>query len=473
MKNTPFYDRKSEMRMLKEKYAEIDKSEKGVMLAIYGRRRVGKTELVKRFMKEISTQKLYFYIGLSEKEGAFNALSAAIQEQTGDTVIIKDAEGFYKYILEKIKKEKLILVLDEFQRFLDIAPEMISSLQNYWDSILKNESIMVILVGSSIGMMQRITDSRAGALYGRAQRIKLSPFSYADFRLMFEELPEEEKIVRYSVFGGTPFYLEKTKTFKDTLQAINELVLKKGSELAEEPKILLEYENVRIHAKYNSILQAISSGKEVLKEIQDFTKMPVSHLPPYINKLDKLLDLVKRNDPVLGKEKLGRYQIRDNFFRFWYKFVFPNETPLNMDNTKLVSDSIKENLNAYVGRVFEEIVKELLIKYNTKEIKGFSLNFENMGSWWDRNSNEIDVLAYNLKEKTFLLGEVKWTNKQLDSEVVEEMHRKSKFINMEGKYKYFFVSKSGFTEKAIAKIDEIKGIHLDLKEVSELFDKIG
>lgn len=471
MKNTVFYDRKWELGLLKEKYAETAKSQKGSMIALYGRRRVGKTELIKRFMKKVDTQKLYFYIGLSEKEGAFNALSAAIQEQTGDTIIIKDAEGFYKYILEKSRKGTLILVLDEFQRFLDIAPEMISSLQNHWDSILKNESIMIVLVGSSIGMMQRITDSRAGALYGRAQRIKLSPFKYADFRLMFEELSEEEKVVRYSVFGGTPFYLEKTKPFKDTFEAINGLILKKGSELSEEPKILLEYENVRVHAKYNSILQAISSGKEVLKEIQDFTKMPVSHLPPYINKLDKLLDLVKRNDPVLGKEKLGRYQIRDNFFRFWYKFVFPNETPLNMDNTKLVSDSIKENLNSYVGRVFEDVIKELLIMYNTKEIKGTKLNFENMGSWWDKNTNEIDVLAYNTKEKTYLLGEVKWTNKLLDSDVVEELLRKSKFINLEGKYQYLFVSKSGFTEKALTKIEELKGIHLDLKEVGELFDK--
>src|SRR3989344_4327542 len=373
-----FYDTVEELAQLKEKYAQIDKTGTGEMIAVYGRRRVGKTELIKTFLKEISGEKIYFYISLSQRGVVFNILSEAIKEQTGESIKIDDAEDFFRYIKNKSKKDKLVLVLDEFQRFLDVAPEMITSLQHHWDDFLRRERIMILLVGSSIGMMQKIMESRNGALYGRAQRVKISPFKYSDFRSMFGELGEEEKIIRYSVFGGTPYYLEKTKRFKETFEAINELLLKKGAELTEEPKILLEYENVKVHVKYNSILQAISAGKEILKEIQDFTKMPLSHLPPYINKLDNLLDLVKRKDPVLGKERLGRYCIKDNFFKFWYKFIFPNQTPLALGNTKLVSDLIKENLNAYVGRIFEDIIKELLILYNTREIKGFKLNFENI-----------------------------------------------------------------------------------------------
>ncbi|MFH1248531.1 MAG: DUF234 domain-containing protein [archaeon] len=317
-------------------------------------------------------------------------------------------------------------------------------------------------------------NSKAGALYGRAQKIKISPFKYSDFRLMFKELNEEERILTYSVFGGTPDYLDKLKKTKgDIYDKIFELILKKGAILFEEPKNLLEYENVRVHAKYNSILQATSSGKETLKEIEDFTKIAAPTMPAYINRLDELLDLLGRKDPVLGKEKLGRYVVRDNFFKFWYKFIFPNQTPLNLGNTKLISDMIKENLNGYAGRVFEDIVRELLILYNTREIKGLKLNFENIGSWWDRNSNEIDILAYNLKEKNFLVGEVKWTNKQLDIEVVEELERKSKFINYGGNYQFIFVSKSGFTQSAIKKMQELKAVYLDLKDIEELFSKAG
>lgn len=466
-----FYDRKTELALLREKYEIVNQTNKGAMLIIYGRRRVGKTELVKQFLCEIKELKLYFYVGVSQRPLIFSNLAETIKEQTGDIIRIETAEDFLKYVVNKSKSGKFILVLDEFQRFLDVAPEMISSLQNYWDSILKNSKVMILLLGSSIGMIQKIMGSRAGALYGRAQKIKISPFGYSDFRLMFKELSEEEKVLRYGVFGGTPYYLEKTKMYKDTYESIVNLVLKKDSELSDEPKNLLEYENIKNHVKYNSILQSVASGKELLKEIQDFTKMPVTHLPQYIDKLDRLLDLAGRKDPVLGKERLGRYQTKDNFFKFWYRFILPNQTPLNLGNTKFVLDIIKQDLNSYIGRIFEDIARELLVLYNTKEIKGLKLNFENIGSWWDRNNNEIDILAYNLKEKNFLIGEVKWTNKQIDIEVIEELERKSRYINYGGTYKFLFVSKNGFTERALKKMQDMGATHLDLKEIEDLFNK--
>lgn len=463
-----FFDRKNELKILQEKYAELSPSN---MLVLYGRRRVGKTELVKRFLKNIKNN-FYFYVEVTQKSEILNYLSKSVEEQLGEKIVFKDFYEFLNYIGDKADKEPFVLVIDEFQRFLDIAPEYISSLQNVWDSKLKHKKILILLLGSSIGMIQKIMNSKAGALYGRAQKIKISPFTYSDFRLMFKEMPEEDKVMVYSVFGGTPDYLDKFKKSKgDIYERIFELVLKKGAVLFEEPKNLLEYENVRIHAKYNAILGATSSGKETMKEIEDVTNITSQTMPAYLRRLDELLDLVGRKDPVLGKERLGRYQTKDNFFKFWYKFILPNQTPLNLGNTKLVLDLIRKNLNGYVGRVFEEIVRELLILYNTKEIKGLKLNFENIGSWWDRNSNEIDILAYNTKEKDFLLGEVKWTNKQLDIDVIEELERKSKYINYGGTYKFLFVSKSGFTDGAIKKMQDLGACFLDLKEIGELFDR--
>ncbi|MBU0646781.1 AAA family ATPase [Patescibacteria group bacterium] len=385
-----FYDRKNEIEQLRERYKALDG---GVLLALYGRRRVGKTELVKKFMNELpQKRKFYFYVDLSGKQELLNSLSAAILEQLNETIKFGSFDGFFDY-LEGKSSEKFLLVIDEFQRFLNVAPEFITKLQNRWDSKLRHSKIMILIVGSSIGMIKKITESRAGALYGRASKIKISPFRYVDFRLMFKELDESEKIERYAVFGGTPYYLEKTKKIGSTLQAISELVLKKDGVLAEEPKNLLEYENVRVHAKYNSILHSIGSGKEILKEIQDFTKIPPTTMPAYIKRLDELLDLVGKKDPILGKERLGRYAIRDNFFKFWYKFIFPHQTALNLGNDKLVLKIIEENLNSYVGRIFEDIVKELLILSLNKKIKGVEMNFENIGSWWDRYSNEIDIVA--------------------------------------------------------------------------------
>ena len=469
MENRAFYDRKEELELLKSKFSSL---ESGEMLVIYGRRRVGKTELIRQFIKTIHENKLYFYVDLVEKQGILDSLSKTVQEQLGETRKFTDFSDFLDYTASKADNP-FVLVIDEFQRFLEVAPQFITQLQNHWDQKLKEKKVLLILVGSSIGMIHKITNSRAGALYGRTTRIKISPFKYADFRLMFKELSEEEKITTYAVFGGTPYYLEKIKRIEgDVNKRITEVLLKKGAELFEEPKNLLEYETVRIHAKYNSILQAASSGKENIKEIQDFTGIDANTMPAYIKRLDELLDLLVKKDPVLGKERLGRYMLKDNFFSFWYRFVFPNQTALNLGNIKLVSDSIRENLNAYVGRVFEEICKELLIAYLNKEVKGYVLDFENIGSWWNRSGEEIDIVAYNNKSRMILAGEVKWSNGQIDIDVVDDLMGKSKFINFKGEYKFLFISKNGFTERAIKRMNEIKAIYLDLKDIVRMFEEI-
>jgi len=469
MENRNFYNRKQELKLLKEEFANL---QTGKMFVVYGRRRVGKTELIRQFIKSLSGNKLYFYVDLVEKQGILESLSKAVQEQLGETRRFADFGDFLDLIAEK-SNNSFVLVIDEFQRFLEVSPQFITSLQNYWDQKLKNRKILLILVGSSIGMIQKITNSKAGALYGRATKIKISPFKYSDFRLMFKELSEEEKVVTYAVFGGTPYYLEKVKKIEgNTQKKIYDLLLRKGAELFEEPKNLLEYENVRVHAKYNSILQAASAGKENIKEIQDFTGIDANTMPAYIKRLDELLELLGRKDPVLGKERLGRYRLKDNFFSFWYRFIFPNQTALNIGNIKVVEDEIKENLNAYVGRVFEDICKELLIHYINKEISSYIPDFENIGTWWNRTGEEIDIVAYNHKSRRILAGEVKWTNAPVDIDVVDSLMKKSKLINFTGEYKFIFVSKSGFTDKAITRIKEINGLYLTLNDVAKMFDEL-
>jgi len=464
-----FYDRKEEINLLKEKYEKI---ENGEFLAVYGRRRVGKTELIKKFMDSLKNEKkLYLYVDLAEKQDILNSFSNAIFEQIKESVKFADFDDFFEYIDKKTESGKFILVIDEFQRFLETSPEFITKLQNIWDSKLKLKKIMIIIVGSSIGMIKKITESGAGSLYGRVVRTKISPFRYADFRLMFKDLNEIEKIEMYASFGGTPFYLEKAKNFKTSEEAIFELLIKKGGELIDEPKNLLEYENLRNHSRYNSILHAIASGKEILKEIEDFTKIRNTTLPAYLNRLENLLDIIGKKKPVLGKDKLDRYFIKDNLFRFWYKFIFSNQISINLGNYRYILQTIKENYNSYVGRVFENIIRELVALYINKKIKNFEINFEEIGSWWDKRGSEIDLVAYNKKEKRILIGEIKWTNKPVNLEILNELIEKSKLIEFKGEYHFILVSKSGFTKECIDRMKEIKCIYLDINDVSSLFNE--
>ncbi len=463
-----FFDRTTELASLKERYESMCKG-RGSLVVIYGRRRVGKTELVRHFFEGAKCQKLYFYVDLAERRVILDSLQKSISEQLGDNVIFSDFDDFFKFIKSKSDAGPFILAIDEFQRFLSTAPEVITSIQKYWDDGFKDKRIMIALVGSSIGMIQRIT-SRAGALYGRADKIRVTPFRYQDFRQMFADLDETEKIVRYAVFGGTPYYLEKTLQFTDTITAIDELVIKKDGSLSEEPKTLLEYENFRTHARYNSILQSISSGKDVLKEISDFTKVPVTALPPYLTKLDELLSLVDKKDPVLGKERLKRYQITDNFFRFWYKFIFENQTTINLNNRSFVKEKIKSELNSYVGRLFESVVRELLVAYQGKRIGNIEINFNQIGSWWDRNSNEVDVVAVNFKEERILAGEVKWSSHPVGDEILDELVRRTKLIGVAGKYEYMLVSKAGFTKSCEEKAHLLGALLIDINRLKALFD---
>ncbi len=464
-----FFDRIRELDLLDSHYKKA-RSGSGSFVVLYGRRRVGKTELVRHFLNKIDSNRLYFYVDLAEKRVILDSLQKSIFEQLRESVVFSDFDDFFVFIKNKTDEKPFVLVIDEFQRFLGVAPEAITSLQKHWDLELKNRKIMIVIVGSSVGMIQKITGSSAGALYGRTDKIKISPFTYKDFRLMFSGLDETEKVLRYSVFGGTPYYLEKTLAYKDTFSAIEDLVIKKDGSLSEEPKNLLEYENFRTHARYNSILQSISLGKEILKEISDFTKVEATALPPYLNKLDELLCLVEKKDPLLGKERLRRYKISDNFFRFWYRFVFQNQTAINLENSSFVREKVRSELNAYVGRLFEDIVRELLIAYQGRKIMHIEINFEEIGSWWDRNSNEIDVVAFNRKEGCILTGEVKWSSNPIDESVLYRLIERSKLIGVAARYEYLLVSKSGFTPKCQEKMKEFGAVGLDINDMKELFN---
>ncbi|MBU2638500.1 MAG: ATP-binding protein [Nanoarchaeota archaeon] len=468
-----FWDRKQELGHLKQSYTSLRTS---IFIAMYGRRRVGKTELIRKFLGALNTPKLYVYVDLAEKSEILNSFSKEVFDQLGQTIKFNDWNEFLDFIAEKAAKEKFILVIDEFQRFVQTSPEFISRLQKYWDTSLKNKKLMLLLVGSSIGMMHRVIGSHTGALYGRStEKWKISPFKFAEFREMFKKLPEEEKIIYYSVFGGTPYYLNlaQKKNEQGIFDAINILMLNKASILFEEPKNLLEVENVRTHARYNSILSSIAEGKDTLKEISDFTGILPTTLPAYIHRLDALLDLVKTREPLFGKKKLGKYAIKDNFFRFWYKFIYPNQSAINLNNRKLVEGVIRSNINAYTGLIFEEIIEELLIMHQNKKIKGHDISFDKIGGWWDRNGNEIDIVASNSKGRKLLVGEVKWTNEKAGAGVLENLVKKAKMINASGEYTFMIVSKSGFTEECLKKMKEINALSLDLKEVAALFENAG
>jgi len=459
-----FYDRFEELDLLRSKFDNLEKGEFGVL---YGRRRVGKSELLRKFASKIKKNKMFLTITSQSKAELKKALSIKIEECFGEVVKISEWSDFFDYLIEKTGEQKFLLILDEFQRVDDFAKDFIYSLQDYWDSKLRKKKIMIIISGSSMSMMHRLALEEKGPLYGRKTfTIPLKQFRYIDFREMFKDYSEEEKIKIFSVFGGTPQYLTFFKKTKLSLiEAFKELVLRRDGALYEEPINALKFELTNPE-RYISILGAISKGKVELKEISDELELGQYQLTPYLRNLTELLDITCSSDPLFGKKKMKRYKIKDNFYRFWYRFVYPYQEQIQSGIVETSVKRIEKEMGDYCGRIFEDIVTEFFLFMRNKKIKGVDINFLEYGKWWE-SGEDIDLVLSNASYSTFI--EIKFQNRKLNSNDFENLKRKSLKTSSKGRLKYAMVSKSGFEQELIdRKIPDL--LLLDLEEMERIIE---
>lgn len=459
-----FYDRFEELELLKSKFENLEKGEFGVL---YGRRRVGKSELLRRFAKRVKGKKIFLTITAQSKAELKKGLSIKIEECFGEVVKISEWSDFFDYIIEKTKTEKFLLILDEFQRVDEFAKDFIYSLQDYWDSQLRKMRIMVIISGSSMSMMHKLALEEKGPLYGRKTfTISLKQFGYIDFREMFKDFSEVDKVKIFSIFGGTPQYLT---FFKDTklnyMDAIKKLILRKDGALYDEPINALKFELTNPE-RYISILRAISQGKVELKEIADELELEQYQLTPYLRNLSDLLDITCSSDPLFGKKKQKRYKIKDNFYRFWYRFVYPFQEQIQAGIIEQSFKRMEKELEEYCGKIFEDIVTDFFLFMRNKKIKGVEVKFIDYGKWWEKGE-DIDLVLDN--KSTTIFVEIKFKNTKLNSKSFEDLKDKSLKTSAKGKFKYVLVSKSGFEQELIdRKIPNL--LLLDLNEIEEIIN---
>jgi len=459
-----FYDRYSELKFLKEKYDNLNQGEFGVL---YGRRRMGKSELLRKFIKKIKSKKIYINVIDSSKKKFMETLTKKIEETYGETFKITDWREFFEYIAEKTKEESLVFVIDEFQRINTFSKDFIFALQEYWETHLNKRKVMLIICGSSMSMMHKLALEEKGPLYGRKTfEYPLKQFKYLDFREMFKELDEEEKIKIFSIFGGTPKYLDDFKSLNlDAIEGFEKLVLSNKEALFEEPINALKFE-LKNPERYIAILRAISKGKIETKEIADELGLNNHEITPYLKNLSDLLDILEFNNPLFGKKRMMRYKIKDNFFKFWYRFVYPYREHIEMGITKPILDRINKEIKEYCGRIFEDIVKEFFIFMNGKEILNKKIEFSECGKWWELNE-DIDLVLKSKSKTTFI--EVKYKEKKMGSECFERLKEKSKKTSAGGIFEYIIVSKSGFEKELVdRKIPSL--LLIDLEKLTEIMD---
>jgi uncharacterized protein len=453
-----FIGRQRELSSLEKLY----NSDKFEFAVIYGRRRVGKTALISKFIEEKDA--IYFMgVESNEKQNLEN-FSRSIMEfassQAPDS-FFPSMQSALEYVFKLSESRRIILAIDEYPYVARASKSLASTLQLLIDRYKDNSKLMLILCGSSMSYMEDKVLSYKAPLYGRrTAQMKILPFDFEETCEYLQDFSSDDKALIYGIVGGTPQYLLQIDDNLSVEENIKELFLNPVSFLYEEPTNLLKQE-VREPAVYTAVISAIASGASKMSEISSKSNENTSFCSNYLKNLIDL-GIVDRETPY--GEKTSRksiYSIADNMFRFWYRFVFPNMSIISRGAGELAYKSIEPYLPEYMGKVFEEICKEYLWK--ELFLGECPVAFSELGRWWgnnpkERRQEEIDIMGEQDKD-TALFGECKWTNEKLNQNVLETLIERSELFNYKTNHYYLF-SKSGFTTGCKEKAKEVGNVHL-------------
>lgn len=446
-----FVDREQEMETLQSEY-ERDGS---ALVVLYGRRRVGKTTLISEFIKD---KNALFFLASEEAEAQNRSefkekVAEFINSDLLRSADIKSWDVLFKSIMDTPFESKPVIVLDEFQYLGKANPAFPSIFQRIWEEVLKDRSVMVILCGSLISMMESQTLAYGSPLYGRrtAQiRLKQIPFSY--YHEFFPGKSRRELIEMYAVTGGVPKYIELFSESKDIYSAIQKCVLNRSGYLYDEPHFLLQQEVTEI-GSYFSIIKAIAAGNSKLSAISAVLEIKATSLTKYLKTLIDL-DILEREVPITEdnpeKSKKGLYKIKDNYLRFWFAFVYPNMSFIESGHSRVVMNKIKKSLVPnHIAYVYEDVCKERMWELNADDTWPF--NFTKLGRYWDART-EIDVVALDPERKNLILGECKYWKEPVGVSVLRELEAKTSSVAWERnnrKVWYVLFSASGFSDELV------------------------
>ena len=396
-----FYSREKELTLLEKQFNQLDNSAK--MTVLTGRRRIGKTFLATKFAT--GKKYLYFFISKKSEKLLCKEFIERIKNELNYPILgeITQFKDIFRLLLEIGKTEKLIIIIDEFQEFYNINPSVYSDLQNLWDTYKFESKTQAIFIGSIYSLMHKIFQNSKEPLFGRADRIlylkAFSPRIIKEILIDNNEYTPENLFILFLVTGGVPRYIEilvNDKILKEEL-LIN-YYFSENSPFIDEGKMILIEEFGKEYGIYFSILELMSEGRTSRTEIESILG---KNIGGYLEKLEIYYDLINKNKPVGAKPtgKVQKYYIKDNFLKFWFRFVQNNRSALENNNYEYLKKYLYKNIPTYKGPMLEKMYHEIF-----KEQSEFNI----IGNYWERgNLNEIDLIAINDLDKKMIIAEVK------------------------------------------------------------------
>ncbi|TLP35167.1 ATP-binding protein [Arcobacter arenosus] len=412
-----FYNREKELENLKDIQKSSLSSSK--MTVIVGRRRIGKTKLIKEAYKN----KVYLFV--SKKNEAL--LCAEFIDIIENTLAIKvfgqftSFKNLFEYLMNLSMTKPFTFVIDEFQEFLQINSSIYSDMQNIWDEYKDKSKMNLVLSGSIYSLMKKIFEDKKEPLFGRANnKIHLKSFTINTLKEILEENYPKYKnkdLLSFYIFtGGVAKYVEifvekQAFTFEKQL----EVIFSDFSLFLEEGKNLLVEEFGKEYTTYFSILSLIASSKTSRSQIESVLE---KNIGGYLDKLENDYTLIKKIKPIFSKEgsRVVKYEIIDNYFNFWFRFIYKYKSAIEIENYEFVKDIIRRDFSMYSGKFLE--------KYFIEKLQ-LEKNYSQLGTYWEKsNQNEIDIVALNELEKKVLIAEVKLNAKKIDIDLLEEKSKK-------------------------------------------------
>lgn len=453
-----FIGRERELQTLEKLYA----SGKFEFAVIYGRRRVGKTALISRF---IEGKKAVYFMGVESnaKQNLENFSRSIIEYSSGAAAQLSFAsfQAALEYVFELGQKERVILAIDEYPYVARASKSLASTLQMLIDRCSASSQLMLILCGSSMSYMEDHVLAYKAPLYGRrTAQMRIEPFEFADACRYFKRFSNEDKALIYGIVGGTPQYLLQIDDKLSVEQNLKNTLLNPASALFEEPENLLKQE-VREPALYNAIITAIATGASRMTDIAGKVGENANVCAVYIKNLLEL-GIIKKEVPYGEKSaRKALYSIDDNLFRFWYRFIPENSSVIARGAADLAYERIQPHFSDYMGKVFEDICRQYLWQLL---LRGDSpVAFKDLGRWWgndpiERKQAEIDIMGEQDKD-TAIFAECKWTNEKVDASVLELLWHRSRLFRYTDVRLYLF-AKSGFTRECKARAKAMGNVTL-------------
>ena len=408
-----FYNREKELATLKE--IEKNSNEVAQMTVMVGRRRVGKTTLLKRAFEKNTT--LYFFIAKKNEVLLCEEFVQQIEETL--SVSLGRFQSFaelFKALMMLSKERNFTLIIDEFQEFSNLNKSVFSDMQNIWDSFKDQSRINLILCGSIYSMMKRIFENSKEPLFGRAtSRLIIRPFNIATIKEILKDYnpdyTSEDLLTFYMTTGGVAKYIEQlvqSKAF--TKRRILDTLFKEDSYFLDEGRDVLIDEFGKDYGNYFSILSLIASSKTERSEIESILEMPVGG---YLDKLEKEYNIIKRVRPFGAKEgsRTNKYLIEDNFLNLWFRFIYKFRSAVEIGNLDYVRAIVERDYEVYSGIVLEKYFRAKMI--DSKEYSDIQ------GYWNSKGEDEIDIVAVNDFEKYLLFCEVKRNPKKISLALLE------------------------------------------------------